>query len=88
MIVCPSCDTQWQYQPPKAEPIELEDEAKGLTQSQPPSSSTQSQPSLRSRRKRQRLSQNDAAETVGFNSQASLPTSDAKRVTRSSARLR
>ncbi|XWS53240.1 hypothetical protein CRYUN_Cryun11dG0140800 [Craigia yunnanensis] len=88
VIVCPSCDTQWQYQPPKIEPIELEVEAKGPTQSQPPSSSIQSQPSLRSRRKRQRLSQNDDAETVGFSSQASLPTSDVKRVTRSSARLR
>ncbi|KAK6234730.1 hypothetical protein SCA6_010067 [Theobroma cacao] len=89
VIVCPSCDTQWQYQPPKAEPIELEDEASGPTQSQPPSRSTQSQPPLRSRRKRQRLSQNDDAETAGCSSQAaSQADSDMRRVTRSSARLR
>ncbi|XVF20195.1 hypothetical protein REPUB_Repub11eG0177000 [Reevesia pubescens] len=87
-IVCPSCDTQWQYQPPKAEPVELEDEAAGPTQSQPPPRSTQSQPSLRSRRKRQRISQNDDTETAGCSSQASLPSSDTKRVRRSSARLR
>ncbi|XVF05639.1 hypothetical protein REPUB_Repub05bG0189900 [Reevesia pubescens] len=79
---------QWQYQPPMEEPVELEDKVTGPTQSQPPTRSTQSQPSLISRRNGQRLSQNGDAETVGCSSQASLPASDLTRVTRSSARLR
>ncbi|XVE59128.1 hypothetical protein DITRI_Ditri05aG0020700 [Diplodiscus trichospermus] len=87
-IVCPSCDTQWHYQAPKAETIDLEDEATGSSQSQPPFRQTQSQPSLRSRRKRQRLSKHGDAETVGHSSQASIPNSDMRRVTRSSAHLR
>ncbi|GMI97017.1 embryo defective 1379 [Hibiscus trionum] len=77
-IVCPGCDTQWQYQPPKAEPVELEDEETEPMQSQPSSRLAPSQSSLRSKRKRQRLSRNDDANTVG----------DTKRVTRSSAHLR
>lgn len=79
VIVCPSCDTQWQYQAPKAETIELEDEETGPSQRRP---------SQRSKRKRQRPSQKDDTETVGCSSQASVPISDKRRVTRSSARLR
>ncbi|KAK8596443.1 hypothetical protein V6N13_001068 [Hibiscus sabdariffa] len=78
VIVCPSCDTQWEYQPPKAEPVELEDEETEPMQSQPSSRPAQSQSSLRSKRKRQRVSQNDDSNTQA----------DTKRVTRSSAHLR
>ncbi|KAK8601510.1 hypothetical protein V6N13_058796 [Hibiscus sabdariffa] len=81
VIVCPSCDTQWQYQPPKAEPLELEDEETEVMQSQPSSQPLQSQvqSSLRSRRKRERVGRNDDADTVGC---------DTRRVTRQSAHLR
>ncbi|KAB2089168.1 hypothetical protein ERO13_A03G035066v2 [Gossypium hirsutum] len=83
VLVCPSCETQWQYQPPKAEPIEVENEETEPVQSQPSSNPGPSQPSLRSKRKRQRL--NDA-ETAGCSSQES--GANRKRVTRSSAHPR
>ncbi|KAE8664963.1 Non-structural maintenance of chromosomes element 1 [Hibiscus syriacus] len=83
VVVCPSCDTRWQYQPPKTEPIELKEEETDPMPSQPSSRPAQSQSSLRSKRKRQRLSQNDDANTVGCSSQAEM-----KRVTRSSAHPR
>ncbi|KAE8733785.1 Non-structural maintenance of chromosomes element 1 [Hibiscus syriacus] len=81
VIVCPSCDTQWQYQPTKAEPIEHKEEETDPMPSQPSSRPAQSRSSLRSKRKR--LSQNDDANTVGCSSPA-----DTKRVTRSSAHPR
>ncbi|KAL4295333.1 hypothetical protein GQ457_12G029500 [Hibiscus cannabinus] len=58
------CDTQWQYQPPKAEPLELEEEETEAMQSQPSSQPSQSQiqSSLRSKRKRERVGRNDDAE--------------------------
>ncbi|KAK9029066.1 hypothetical protein V6N11_026189 [Hibiscus sabdariffa] len=75
VVVCPSCDTQWQYQPPKAEPLELEEEETEAMQSQPSSQPSQSQiqSSLRSKRKRERVGRNDDADTVGC---------DTRRVTR------
>ncbi|KAE8670447.1 Non-structural maintenance of chromosomes element 1 [Hibiscus syriacus] len=83
VVVCPSCGTQWQYKPPKAEPIEHKEEETEPMPSQPSSRPSQSQSSLRSKRKRQRLSQKDDENTVGCSSQA-----DTKRVTRSSAHPR
>ncbi|XP_023872014.1 uncharacterized protein LOC111984627 isoform X2 [Quercus suber] len=75
--VCPSCGTEWNYVVPKAELIDEEDEADVPTQTQPPRGP---------RTKRLRSSKTDSADVVGTgSSQASRPTSDLRRTTRSTA---
>lgn len=71
-VVCPSCGMQWQFEAPKEEP--LEEEVNGLIQSEQPAGA-------RSKRKRLR-----SADVGGSSSQASIPSSDTRRVTRSSSR--
>ncbi|KAF5455900.1 hypothetical protein F2P56_025429 [Juglans regia] len=76
--VCPSCGTQWHYVAPKPELIEEENEAEAPTQSQPPSGS---------KRKRLESSKPGDANAVRTGpSQASRPTSDLRRTTRSTTR--
>lgn len=75
--VCPSCGTEWNYVVPKAELVDEEDEA---------DVPTQTQPSRGPRTKRLRSSRTDSADVVGTgSSQASRPTSDLRRTTRSTA---
>ncbi|KAG2698589.1 hypothetical protein I3760_07G157900 [Carya illinoinensis] len=78
--VCPSCGTQWNYVAPKAELIEEENEADAPTQGQPPSGS---------KRKRLESSKPSDANAVRSGpSQASRPTSDLRRTTRSTTRIK
>ncbi|CAK9172908.1 unnamed protein product [Ilex paraguariensis] len=77
--VCPGCGTQWSNSLPKEEAIEENDE-NGPSQNHPPP--------VPYMRKRPRTRQT-VDDTVGSDpSQPSAPVSDAKRITRSSARLR
>ncbi|GLU11773.1 hypothetical protein SLE2022_284950 [Rubroshorea leprosula] len=78
-VECPSCGTKWPYQVAKREAMEQEHETVA---------SCQSQPSQGSKKKKQRSSQNDSADTVGYGSQASIAESSTRRITRSSTRLR
>ncbi|XP_062082433.1 uncharacterized protein LOC133788831 [Humulus lupulus] len=71
--VCSGCGTQWQQKEPKAEAVEEVDEPTVALQSQPPPAPN-----------RKRLRPNDAAESGA--SQPSIPSSNHKRVTRSSSR--
>uniref|UniRef100_A0A2N9GGS1 Uncharacterized protein n=1 Tax=Fagus sylvatica TaxID=28930 RepID=A0A2N9GGS1_FAGSY len=78
--VCPSCGTQWHYVVPKSELIDEEDGADVPTQSQAP---------LGPRTKKLRPSKTGGADVVeSGSSQASRPTSDLRRTTRSTAHLR
>ncbi|KAJ7964867.1 Non-structural maintenance of chromosomes element 1-like [Quillaja saponaria] len=76
--VCPSCGRQWKYAVPKAEAVQNDDELNGPTESQPP---------VGSRRLRRRTNNAGDAEIVGTgSSQIPAPTSDLRRITRSSVR--
>uniref|UniRef100_A0A2N9EN79 Ty3 transposon capsid-like protein domain-containing protein n=1 Tax=Fagus sylvatica TaxID=28930 RepID=A0A2N9EN79_FAGSY len=78
--VCPSCGTQWHYVVPKSELIDEEDGLDVPTQSQAP---------LGPRTKKLRPSKTGGADVVeSGSSQASRPTSDLRRTTRSTAHLR
>ncbi|KAG5517662.1 hypothetical protein RHGRI_038151 [Rhododendron griersonianum] len=79
--VCPGCSTPWPLPAFKTEAVEEEEaDANGTTQSQPPLGP--------SSRKRTRTSRGGDSGTLNISSQPPVPTSDVKRATRSSARLR
>ncbi|KAI8526328.1 hypothetical protein RHMOL_Rhmol13G0299400 [Rhododendron molle] len=79
--VCPGCSTPWPLPAFKTEAVEEEEaEANGITQSQPSLGPVS--------RKRARTSRGGDSGTLNISSQLPVPTSDVKRATRSSARLR
>ncbi|KAL6987229.1 hypothetical protein U1Q18_012980 [Sarracenia purpurea var. burkii] len=81
--ICPGCGTPWQLPVSKIEAVEEDDDGNGLPQSHPP-------PPGSSRRKKLRTSQDVDSGTLGSASSQPLlmPTSDTRKTTRSSARLR
>lgn len=84
--ICPSCGTQWNYAVPKAELIEEEEEEEAEAKANVP---TQSQPPVGPKRKRLETSKTGDANVVrSDSSQASRPTSDLRRITRSTTHLR
>ncbi|XP_038705826.1 non-structural maintenance of chromosomes element 1 homolog [Tripterygium wilfordii] len=87
---CPTCGTHWQFEMPKAEAVEFDNEPNDLSQNQPHAEPTQSQQALGSKCKRPRKSgrANDAEITGQGSHQESLSSVDFKRVTRASARSR
>ncbi|KAK3042249.1 hypothetical protein RJ639_001844, partial [Escallonia herrerae] len=78
--VCPGCGTEWHYILPKAEALEEQNNANGPSQSDPPPEAFKGK-KLRTRKTA------DVDDVRSGSSQASLHSSETRRITRRSARL-